>query len=193
MAPAPLHVLDPNGDLVDVWTAEPSIRTIARGLSRLRRFGAAAKRTVTVADHSVLVSEIAQERAARIGMSDASVRKVALQGLLHDAQEALVGDIISPLRCITPQLNSLEKHLQERLYHRAGLPLQQHACVAWADRKALFIEAHHVVRGRGRNWAGYAEACPTQEEKRMFRGLGRKASEALFLERFFALADRTEL
>lgn len=79
----------------DVSLAEPhfntiNIRDIACALSRINRFSGATRLPVNVADHSLNVSRL-------LAMRQASPT-VQMLGLLHDAHEAYIGDITTPMR-----------------------------------------------------------------------------------------------
>lgn len=67
-----------------------SIRDIACSLSRINRFSGATVLPVNVADHSLNVVKLMSMRKAP--------PEILMLGLLHDAHEAYLGDITTPVR-----------------------------------------------------------------------------------------------
>ena len=68
----------------------PDIREIAHALAQINRFTGHCKRPYSVAEHSVLVSTIAETEGASTSAQ--------LAALLHDAHEAYTGDVSSPVK-----------------------------------------------------------------------------------------------
>lgn len=82
-----------SGKIIDVLKPDPSlinVYDIAHALSNLCRFGGHVSRFYSVAEHSVNVAGILQQW----GESP----KVQLKGLLHDATEAYLVDMPSPIK-----------------------------------------------------------------------------------------------
>lgn len=106
------------------WSLDPRpedvrIEDIAAQLSRICRFGGALKPGVSfysVAQHSVLVSYNVPE-------------EYALEGLLHDAAEAYVGDVIKPIKsALVPEYDAVYVMLRDAMRERGGDdPLTQRA------------------------------------------------------------------
>src|SRR5262249_3879894 len=90
-------VTDPHPDDVD-------IEDIAHGLSMVCRFGGQCREFYSVAQHSVLMANEMCRREAPPEM--------ALWGLLHDAPEAYLGDMVRPLKRSMPNYKVLE-HVTE--------------------------------------------------------------------------------
>jgi hypothetical protein len=100
----------------------PTIAEIAHGLAQINRFTGQAIRPYSVAEHTLLVRDI----AAYYGAS----QTVQLLCLFHDAHECIVGDCATPVK---QELGSawerLENHEQNRLLAHYGL------LGAWAQHK----------------------------------------------------------
>ena len=109
-----------SGYCVDLLVPDLSgltLTDIATGLSRIPRFVGATRgaHPYTVAQHCCLVADILAARHHTLAMQKA--------GLLHDAHEALCGDIISPVKAALGRhvVHELERRLQVALSARFGL------------------------------------------------------------------------
>jgi hypothetical protein len=82
------------------WPLDPqpddmNIADISAALGNLCRFGGHTKRFYSVAEHCILISQ-------------AVPKEFALWGLLHDASEAYLGDMVKPLKDGSPEYKALE-------------------------------------------------------------------------------------
>jgi hypothetical protein len=126
---------------------------IVMGLLHECRYNGQVPRFLSVAEHSVKVAAMAEHlimldvRAGRVAEEYAF--HAALYGLLHDAHEAYLGDIISPLKkCIMHASGEawevIEGRVQAAILDAYGLPPptpEVEAVVDLADRFALYCEA----------------------------------------------------
>lgn len=176
------YPLDPRVEDID-------IEDIAHALARLCRFNGHVKTFYSVAQHSVLVS-IEVERAApshyRLeGYHDAVAQKAvwsdALAGLLHDAAEAYLGDMIRPLKVSMPAYRDAEQKLEAVIAKRFGLAFPWPALVKVMDDRLLATERRDVLAVQ-RPWSFRAEPI-----ERRIECLPPGAAEHAFLERFYRL------
>ncbi len=109
--------------------AEIAIEDIACALSRQCRFVGHTAFHYSVAQHSVLASHLVPPEAA-------------LWALLHDASEAYLGDVSSPLKRtpLLAQYRALEALWERTIFHRFGLSGDVPACVHEADAQLLCLE-----------------------------------------------------
>jgi hypothetical protein len=98
------YLVDPDPALID-------LADIAHSLAYQCRFNGHTEAFYSVAQHSVLVAEYLLEKAP----------EHALWGLLHDAAEAYVGDVIRPLKRRLPGFVRIEGPIEAAIAKRFGL------------------------------------------------------------------------
>jgi len=111
-----IHYQDLDGknlDLENLKTTDISIEHIATALSHQCRFNGMIKEFYSVAQHSYLV--------ARMLFYDYKDRKLAKCGLLHDAAEAYIGDIITQIKEKTSGIMRLEAIVLEPILKKEGI------------------------------------------------------------------------
>lgn len=120
--------LDPDPKLVN-------IDDIARGLSHICRFAGQIDRFYSVAEHSVHVSRVVEA----VGGSLDACR----WGLLHDASEAYLGDIPTPIKRtdMFKAYREAEGRFQEVIAQVFGLSALQPELVTQVDRDIVPVEA----------------------------------------------------
>lgn len=122
---------------------EITISDIAAGLCHESRFNGqyAPNKFYSVAEHCVHVSRMCE-------------RKDALYGLLHDASEAYLKDIPSPLKHspMMTQYRKLEAATQKKIFEKFGLTGVCPQSVHDADERLLAIEAHVLKRPIHPDW-----------------------------------------
>jgi len=120
-------------DVIDPNPADIDIHDIAFGLSRQFRFNGVTRHTYTVAQHSINVSRI-------VGP------KMKLAALLHDASEAYLHDLPTPLKQNLHDYQNVEKRLQDIIYVAYGIdPHSVESGINWADKQVLLSEIDTVV------------------------------------------------
>ena len=100
------------GHWIDLDKREVScidIEDIAHALAHINRFNGHTVQPYSVAQHSILVSQMV-------------FPGFALRGLLHDAAEAYTGDIVRPIKAFMPDFWKLEDKLLEQVADKFGLP-----------------------------------------------------------------------
>jgi hypothetical protein len=126
-------------DLADLPPQALTIDVIAHALSTKNRYNGHTPWPYSVALHSVVVSLLTGPHASP---------RLALEGLLHDAAEVFVGDVISPIkRKIREQFAPIEAMVDAQIRTFYGLPIDESPEVKDADTKALWIE-QHLLQGR---------------------------------------------
>jgi 5'-deoxynucleotidase YfbR-like HD superfamily hydrolase len=163
------------------WPLDPrpedvELEDIAHALANICRFGGHCREFYSVAQHSVLVSRVCP-------MED------ALGGLLHDAAEAYVGDMIRPLKRMLDAYASAEVTVARAIGLRFGLDwlgdqgLPAPKSVKLGDEILLATEARDLMSAPPEPWVLGAE--PMAER---IVPLPPREAEALFLARFAELS-----
>jgi uncharacterized protein len=108
------------------------IEDIANSLAKICRFTGHTSHFYSVAQHSVYVSRLLPEH-------------LRLQGLLHDAAEAYVGDVSSPLKRRLNDYKVIEHRVERAINNCYGLPFPLHPAVKYADERMLMAERHEFL------------------------------------------------
>lgn len=103
-----------------------ALEPMALALSRIYRWSGHSP--ITVAQHAVMASYLCPAYPR--------------EALLHDASEALIGDIPAPLKRAFPELQAFEADLLERIFRGFGLCWPIPPAVKGVDRRLLATEAH---------------------------------------------------
>lgn len=111
------------------------IRDIAHSLAFTARFRGHTTRFYSVAEHSLLVAALARENGRSLDVQTAA--------LMHDAHEAYVGDVPSPLKWACPAFAAVEDQVAAALRRALTPDLDEldYALVKRYDTQALHLEA----------------------------------------------------
>lgn len=111
------------------------IEDIAAALSKICRFGGNTSEFYSVAQHSVMVALIAPESCK-------------FEALLHDASEAYLGDVISPLKHLLREYKMLEnnfsKVIEKKFHLEVNATVREH--IKHCDRMMLELEHEALQR-----------------------------------------------
>jgi hypothetical protein len=131
-------ILTVGGHWFNVLDPDPStihIEDIAHALSNQCRFTGHLKRFYSVAQHSVLVSQVCDPEDA-------------YYGLLHDGTEAYLSDIARPVKQhpeLGPAYLAIEARLMSAIEERFGLQAGMPPSVKEADNTVLMAEANALM------------------------------------------------
>jgi len=185
-------------DLLDPSPLDIEIEDIAHGLSRVARWNGQTlgEHALSVAQHVLIVEEIASDRNPRWPHA------WRLATLLHDAQEYVVGDLISPFKtAIGLDYKAFEMRLSEAIHIRFGLPPSLPpdvvAEIKACDRIAAYFEAT-VLAGFEREEAlrffgkpmGISEALKKRLE--LLEPVPTSEAQRTFLHRFAQLSEQAD-
>lgn len=124
--------LEPRGEDLD-------LHDVAHALSLQCRFNGHCRAFYSVAEHSVRVARLLAP-------------ELSLWGLLHDAAEAYLSDLPSPIKVQLPAFQRAEERLLELIAHRYGLCWPMPEEVALADRRLLATEARDLMAPAPTSW-----------------------------------------
>ncbi|WP_353647015.1 hypothetical protein [Mesorhizobium sp. WSM2240] len=158
-------------DLRSPATSKFTIEDIAQGLANLCRYAGQCRGFYSVAEHSILVSEMVQEHA--------------LEALLHDAAEAFLGDITRPLKQMLPDYRRIEREVQDAILKRFDLPVEPIPAVKRADLRVLAAEQSQIMPAGTDAWA---RAEGIEPAPIVVRYLAPEAAKEEFLVRFDRLS-----
>lgn len=120
------------------------IERIAHSLGQINRFNGHASRPYSVAEHSLLVADVAEHMGLDVFGQMAA--------LMHDAHEAFVGDVTSPVKDeIGAAWFNFENRFAHMLASKFGLITAFtafHHEIKSADLTALAIERYHLLPNR---------------------------------------------
>ena len=161
-------------DLADPDCSRVHICDIAAGLARQCRWAGQIYGFYSVAEHSMILSHMVPPEAA-------------WAALMHDAAEAIIGDVVRPLKALLPDYRRIEARLEERLFERFMVDMATHGPVVKAA-DALLAKLEHA-------WLyGEVERTGPQEEGAWltctddFIGFAYRGAQSRFLDRVADLA-----
>lgn len=157
-------------DLAEPEACAFQVSDIAHALGNICRFTGHTQRFYSVAEHSVICSHMVPPEDA-------------MAALMHDAAEAFIGDVSSPLKSLLPDYKAVEHRVEQAIWSRLDLPPTLPPSVKIADRRALAVE-QRVCMGNGDEW-GNGE--PSDEDCALIRFLSPEDARAAFLDRYHDL------
>lgn len=154
------------------------IEDIAHALANQGRYTGHSRFRYSVAEHSVRVSELLEQHIPRH-----SGFMIPLWGLLHDAAEAYLVDLPSPLK-LSPAFREpyarAEARLMRAVCRRFGLPTKEPTIVRWADATLLATEVRDLMHADRPYWTKLTHKAVGDR----IRPWGADVAEYEFLRRF---------
>lgn len=188
-----VKAMEENGPFIETFTGrrfylfdkegydQIEIVDIAHALSMNCRYNGHCSHFYSVAEHSYLVSYLVP-------------KEFALQGLLHDATEAYLSDMVRPFKREMPLYMQMEDTLYSRIAAKYGLPPVLDKSIKVVDLAICKLEAKYLMKSKGEGW-GMDAATLTEEEFGKKTGLvglplwSPVDAREKFLERFRELTE----
>ena len=142
------------------------LKEVAHCSSKICRYNGFVRIFYSVAEHQLLCKELAEMEAP-------NWKELHRHALLHDAAEAYIGDISTPLKKLLPDYRKIEEHVEECV--RVKFDLRNWSDWIWLevkriDKQAFFIEGTHILYGQYPDLPEIPEeiyeACPTARRLR---------------------------
>lgn len=147
-----------------------TIEDVAHGLAHICRYSGQCSRFYSVAEHSLLVSDVATG--------------FEYEALLHDAAEAFIGDITRPLKQMLPDFKRIEADVQKAVLERFGVEGPMPPEIKDADLRVLAAEQRQIMPPGTDEWLAGRNIQPASV---FVRHLSPEAAKAEWLGRFEAL------
>lgn len=152
------------------------IETIAHALSHICRFTGHTREFYSVAQHCYHASFIVPE-------------EYALEALLHDAAEAYIGDVATPLKRQLFDYAEIEKKVERAIADRFNLTLPMSPCVHHADQIMLATEKRDLMPDSD-NWFAGTNILPLPTK---IEPVSPAVAKSMFLARYNHLVVMNEI
>lgn len=165
-----------SGRQVSLMNPQPGqidIGDIAHGLAYQCRFNGQTTRFYSIAQHCLMVASILPA-------------PLKLAGLLHDAAEAYLGDIVQPLKLLLPDFQLIEDRFSAVIGARLGVSLDHIPEVKKADLIALATEKRDLLPKEKCRWEVLDGIAPLG---RLTLPMSPEKAEETFITTFFALRE----
>lgn len=158
------NLLEPNHHHV-------SIGEIAHALSHICRFTGHVRTFYSVAQHCYHASYLVD-------------REHALAALLHDAAEAYIGDVATPLKHLLPDYKVIEARVEAAVAKHFNLSTRMHPSVKQADLVMLATEQRDLMPEHADQWPCIQGINPMPNP---IDPMPPQTARYCFLDRFFEL------
>ncbi len=127
------NILVPDPDAIE-------LRDIACALARQARFNGHTRFFYSVGQHSCLGAQVSP------------TKDIALHMLFHDATEAYVGDLVSPVKALLPDFEIIESRIHWAISQKFNLDFPLPKVVKQIDRRLLATEVRDLITKDLASW-----------------------------------------
>lgn len=126
----------------DISSFDINLQDIAHHLTNIQRFGGALPFDIkySVAEHSINLCRYALDRYGDQSLGAAC--------LLHDASEAYLGDVVSPLKTLLKDYKKLEWDLMDKIQKKYSIDFRYDTIVSYFDQTILRDEVRCLMPSR---------------------------------------------
>jgi len=136
-------VITLSGRKFDILTPKAQdvfLSDIACSLARQARFNGHTRFFYSVGQHSCLGAQVAP------------TNKVALQMLLHDATEAYIGDLVSPVKALLPDFELIESRIHNAICEAFDIEFPLPKIIKEIDKRLLATEVRDLITPDLASW-----------------------------------------
>jgi hypothetical protein len=172
---------------IDFWPFDPrtneiDIVDIAHALSNICRFGGHCRKFYSVAQHSVHVSTVLEMER----FNWTKFKTESLIGLLHDAPEAYIGDMVTPVKKHLRSFKKVDSGIWSAIALKFKLPGYIPFNVHAADVVAIRTEVRDLINGDPA-WVKNRPYCDFEPDKKKIIPVSPAEAKSMFLRRYFEL------
>jgi hypothetical protein len=150
---------------------------IAHHLAQICRFNGGTYTHYSVAQHSLLVASLLPP-------------EMQLAGLMHDAAEAYLNDIVSPVKRGLSKFKALEHRVQSIIEERFGIHYASYAPIKQSDLIVLATEKRDLLPHNSEKWEELAGVVPLPQ---VIEPMPAEAAKHAFMEKFLELTNHPSL
>lgn len=136
-------VITLSGHRFNILQPDPAaikIEDIACALARQARFNGHTRFFYSVGQHSCLGAEVSP------------TKDIALHMLFHDATEAYIGDLVSPVKALLPDFEIIESRIHGAISEKFNLEFPLPKVVKQIDRRLLATEVRDLITRDLKSW-----------------------------------------
>jgi hypothetical protein len=168
--------------LTDPKKEQICIYDIAHNLSHQARYNGALDQFYSVAQHSVYVAEYMESQGHDTNM--------CLKALLHDAHEAYLGDVVTPLKVLLPDYMVIEQNLDDVICDKFKVPRGMPPELKEADKIIYATEVRDLRKPYGAIKYPGSPSLKKPLKDVIIKPVDSKESLRLFLQKYLEYTNQ---
>lgn len=167
-------LIEPDPDSIDIFD-------ISHSLSNKCRFGGHTNRFYSVAEHSILLSEL-------IITDNIYLKLIAL---LHDAEEAYTGDVTQPLKALLDGFSLIAGNIRRRIFKKFDIAYpgdDEKQLIKDIEYRLILTERKVLLSEPPEKWhLDYTDYRPYNNYKKLIKCLDPETAREKFIYKFYYL------